>query len=1111
MQLIGKRCAGLSMHDPVATASALASGFVCFALLLAIALPAVAQLSSTGTISGRVQDSSGAHIPGASISVTSEGTNVLTHASSSSDGAFVAPGLQPGSYTVTVEMKGFKQYSVTHVEVHPALVTDLSAVLSVGDVDTRVTVTADAAQVQISTPEISSELSHEQVSTLPMNGRNYQTLAALMPGAVNTVPDSQMGQGGFSTNNVLSANGMGLSGTFYTVDGIWNENTGNLTQVSVTPPPDAIQEVRLLQNNYSAQYNLMGANVIVVQTRSGTNAFHGGAYEFFRNDALNARNYFSPVKPTLRQNIYGFVLGGPVFIPHLYNPNRDKTFFFWSEQWSPVHIGSVIRGATATAAERAGNFSAVATITDPLTKKPFPGNMIPVGRVIPQALALMNASAPLPNNSAGGFNNYINQDSQINAQRNDLVKVDHDFTSNYRLTWEYIAEHATTLYANDAGYLGPFNTIKNKVIWPDYLMQVAFTASLTPAMVNVTSVAMNHRVVSLTQQGISQLSQVPNYSQSVPYPTGIGTDRLPQITFSGGYGTFGSSEGLPLIKNSNLDLTISDDWSWSRGRHYLQAGFNDYTGYKRQTTPAPGNGVWNFTGYATGNPLADYLLGYGATLQQANTQIRPYVSYPVFSTYVQDTWKVTSRVTLSAGVRYLHEPSPYGNGGTMTIFNPAAFNPANAPVVNANGTITRTPTYDPLNGLVLNGTKGVPLNYAGAHSSYLAPTIGFAWDVLGDGKTSLRGGYGIAYTRIATAYSCVQTCSANPPFVQSITLVTPSFPFAVGAAAKPAGAPTLASEVPNLQAAQVQSYSLSVEHEFRNSWMVTIAGAGNVARHLGVNLNYNQPLPTGPYDYNPAINSTRTFTYLYGPYQGYSAIKTSASSGVAYWDALEISAGHAMSQNFYLSAAYTWQHDLANVSGPSLFGGGTAQDSYHLSRNYGNTPINISQVFATSFIWSLPGPKQATLAKRLLLSGWQYSDITTLQGGFSEDPGLTSSTQGLATRSNFTGAAIKGPRKVAQWFNTAAFTAPPAGYFGNASPGSITGPGTINFDMSLYKTFPIVESHTIEFRAEVFNTFNHTNFASLPAASLQLGSGSYGQVTSAHDPRIAEFALKYQF
>ena len=1084
-------------------------------LALSMAAPALAQLSSTGTISGTVKDTSGAIVVGAKVSVQNEGTRFVITGTSSEDGAFVVPGLQPGFYTVTVEKQGFRTSSITRVEVHPALVANVAATLTVGTTSAQVTVSASGAQLQTSTPEVSSDLSDRQLATLPMNGRNYQTLAALMPGAVNTSPDTQMGQGGFSTNNVMSANGMGLSGTFYTVDGIWNENTGNFTQASVTPNPDSIQEVRLLQNNYSAQYNLMGANVVVVQTRSGESKFHGTAYEFFRNSALNARNYFSPTVPTLKQNIYGYTLSGPFFIPRLYNTARQKTFFFWSQQWSPVHIGSVIRGADPTADERAGNFSSTSTpIIDPTTKKPFPGNIIPTGRLSPQAVGLINATAPLPNNVAGGFLNYLNSDPQINAQRNDQIKVDQYFTEKYRLTGEYIAEHATTLYSNNAyltvgSVVSPFNTNKEKVNWPDYLAQVQFTASISPSMVNETSVAMNHRVVSLTQQGTTLLNQVAGYSQAVPYTTGLGTDRLPEINLSGGWAPFGAANGLPLINNSNLDLTVSDDWSWLHGKHYWQLGINDYYGLKRQTNASPSNGLWTFTGAATGNPVADYLLGYAATLAQANTETRPFMYYPMISPYVQDTWKVTPRLTLSAGLRFLWEPVPHTTKGTETIFDPAAYSSSRAPIVNANGTITPTPNYSATNGLVYNGMNGVPLNFSNVHANFWAPTAGFALDVFGNGTTSIRGGYGIAYTRVPTGYDCSYSCSNNPPVVQSLTLANPSFPNAVGAQQKPAGAPTLASQDVGLQPSQVQSFSLSLQHQFANSWLASVAGAGNIARHLSATLNYNQPLPEGGYDYNPIINSGAVYTYFYAPHQGYGAINTKTSLGVAYWDALEASLGHAAGKNLYLSAAYTWQHDLSNVTGTSLFSGNaTAQDAYNLARNYGNSQLNVPQVFSLSTIWTLPGIQGASKIKQLALDGWQYSDITTVQTGFSLDPGLSVSTQGLTTRANTTGSSIQGPKKVAEWFNTAAFSQPAAGHFGNASSGSIRGPGTVDFDMALYKTFVIKEQHGIQFRGELFDIFNHTNFANV---STNFGAGNYGQVTSARDPRIAEFALRYEF
>ncbi|MDR5727460.1 MAG: hypothetical protein RB191_08545 [Terriglobia bacterium] len=345
--------------------------------------------------------------------------------------------------------------------------------------------------------------------------------------------------------------------------------------------------------------------------------------------------------------------------------------------------------------------------------------------------------------------------------------------------------------------------------------------------------------------------------------------------------------------------------------------------------------------------------------------------------------------------------------------------------------------------------------------------------------------------------------------MQSLTLINPSFPNAVGAQVKPAGASPLVSQSLTLQPAQIQSYSLSVQRQLANNWVLSVAGAGNIARHLSANLNYNQPLPNGSYDYNPIINSGTVFPYVYGPYQGYGAITTRTSEGVGYWDALEASLTHRAGNNLYLSAAYTWQHDLADVDGTGIFGGSAVvQNSYNMSRNYGNSLLNTPQVFSLSAIWTLPGLHSASTIEQLILGGWQYSDITTVQSGSSLDPGLSVADQGLATRPNVTGLPIKGPKKVAEWFNTAAFSAPAAGYFGNASVGSILGPGTIDFDMALYKTFHITQQHSIQFRGELFNIFNHTNFATV---STNFGSGTYGQVISAADPRIAEFSLQYQF
>ncbi|MGH9666411.1 MAG: carboxypeptidase regulatory-like domain-containing protein, partial [Bryobacteraceae bacterium] len=357
---------------------------------------------------------------------------------SNADGSFVAPGLSVGTYTATIMKDGFQTFTETNIVLHPATVNTVNATLAAGQVKAEVQVQASAAQVETTTPELSSQVSQHQVETLPLNGRNYQTLSALMPGVTNVSPGQSLGQGGFSTSNVMSINGMGTSGTMYYVDGIWNMNTGSMTSTTITPNPDTLQEVRVLQSNYGSQYSLNGANVVLLQTKSGTADFHGTAFEYLRNDKLDARNFFSPNVSPLKQNIFGYTLGGPVYIPGHYNSSRNKTFFFWSQQRVRQHVGQVLSGATPTADMRQGLFAG--TLKDPDSGLPFPSvsgvSQIPASRINPASLAVMNALLPLPNNPAGGFNNYINPAPQIYSQRDDEIKIDQLFGERLRLTGE---------------------------------------------------------------------------------------------------------------------------------------------------------------------------------------------------------------------------------------------------------------------------------------------------------------------------------------------------------------------------------------------------------------------------------------------------------------------------------------------------------------------------------------------------------------------------------------------------------------------------------------------------------------------------------------------------
>ncbi|HLJ15181.1 MAG TPA: carboxypeptidase regulatory-like domain-containing protein [Bryobacteraceae bacterium] len=1078
--------------------------------LLLLCAAGYSQLITTATINGTVSDSSGAVVPAAAVSLTNQETRTVTTTRSNSDGSFVAPGLPVGTYTVTVSKPGFQTFTETNIVLHPAIVNTINATLAAGQVKTEVQVQASAAQVETTTPELSSQVSQHQVETLPLNGRNYQSLSALMPGVTNTSPGNSLNQGGFTTSNVMSINGMGISGTMYYLDGIWNMNTGNMTQTTITPNPDTIQEVRVLQSNYGSQYSLNGANVVLLQTRSGTANFHGAAFEYFRNDKLNTRNFFSPAVSPLKQNIFGYTLGGPVYIPGHYNSGRNKTFFFWSEQWVRQDAGQVLTGATPTADMRNGIFSG--TLKDPDSGLPFPQNggitQIPVSRLNSSALALAKAVMPLPNNPAGGFNNYINPRPQINNERDDEIKIDHIFDPKFRLTGEYLDSRSQNQYPNESTLGSPFDTIRDLRNSPNSLAELQLTQVWSPAMVNTTGIAMNRYITRFTAAGISQQSQVPGLVETLPYTSGSAASLLPQIGFSQGWSTVGLAQNVPQPGADDLEDTFSDDWSLLRGNHYIQAGMQLLFGTKRQTSFAQNNGNWQFTGVATGNAMADFFLGDAATFSQASNRPRYYVHYIIASPYIQDRWRVNRRLTVTAGLRLQYMPSAHAQPTFESAFDPSRFNPANVPGVSANGTLIPTANFDPLNGLVINGANGVPLNFSNAHQYYWAPSFGFAWDMFGDGKTSLRGGYGITYYSNLPS-NCAVSCTTNPPFVQSITLVRPTFANPLGAQVSPSGAPTLVSEdLTNLRDPMIQSYSLSLEHQFAGNWFASLAGAGNVARHMPATWNINQPLPDAPYSYNPVINTGSTFAYLFSPYRGYAAINTATYNFNAYWNALELHLRHPLSHNLFLSAAYTWQHGLSQGHGNSIFGLSAIQDVYHPGNEYGNSDLNVPQVFTVSVIWSLPWFQTASGWKRAVLGGWQYSNITAIQSGFSLEPGIATSTKGLATRSDRTSQPIDGPHTVTEWFNTAAFAAPAAGYFGNAAPGSIRGPGTVNFDMAFYKTFHITEHHALEFRAELFNIFNHTNFSSVQTS---FGANNFGQITAARDPRIAEGVLRYTF
>ena len=569
-----------------------------------------------------------------------------------------------------------------------------------------------------------------------------------------------------------------------------------------------------------------------------------------------------------------------------------------------------------------------------------------------------------------------------------------------------------------------------------------------------------------------------------------------------------------------------------RGKHYLRAGVQYIRGSERQTAFSATGGIWVFSGALSGNALADYLLGDAQQLQQTNNEFRAHLTYPIASPYFEDQWKVTRRLSLTLGIRYAYSPNPsFGSAGAGVYSNfvPSLYNPAQAPTVSNSGVLTPTANYNPTNGIVLLGTSAAPLNYTNQYKNYWSPSFGFAYDVFGNGKTSIRGGYGFSHLE-SLPYACSYTCLNDPPNITTSTLNKPGFPGgfpnSLGGAAPPASPLAFTGESSNLKEPTNQTYSLGVQQQI-GGWFVSVTGAGDIANGLPIQPNINQAVPEGGFNFNPLIttasNAIRYSSSLAGPapFIGYGSVSFVENAAWSNWNALEVNVKHPVGHNVFFSAAYTWQHGLSTNRG--TFGTFTAgqsvgvQNVYNVGADYGTSNSNVGQVLTISGIWNIPLFAGSNGWKRTLLGGWKYSDVTTIQQGFNLDPTLGTSTPGLATRPNYVaGTTIAGPKTKAEWFNTAAFVPPAAGFLGNSTNGSIVGPGLINFDMAMYKDFKIKERNSFEFRSEFFNTFNHTNFNAVSTGLTQLVSpgvysGTYGQVTSARDPRIIELVLRYQF
>lgn len=1076
-------------------------------LVLVVLLAAAAlNAQTTGVITGTVTDPSGAVVPGAKVTVRNSGTGETRDLVSNEAGVYVAYSLAVGTYEVEAAATGFKKSTRSGIQLSVADRLGINFVLEVGASSEVVEIAAQAPVVETEKGDVNYTVSTKQMTDLAVNGRTFFALQQLLPGASRTMGD----EGGLSFNSTkgFAVNGQRNQYSGIQLDGVENTDMGNQSGMLTVPGMETVAELKVQTSNYSAEYGTGGASNILVITRSGTKDLHAAVYEFLRNDATDARNFFAASLPKLRFNNYGYRIGGPVTLGRFYNKNRDKTFFFWAEEWRTKRTQSIIRAATPTDAMRAGDFSAEAIrtgkpIVDPDTKAPFSNNQIPTSRLNNNALLLLKNNFPAAN--APGFLNFIANGPSPEDWRQETIHIDHELTGNTRVSVRYIQDtwkqqYATTLWGGQA-----FPNIGSIANVPGKSFLAKSTTVINPTMLNEFSFAYGSNYPGKQTNGVE-------LTGAYLEPTGLNIPRLfprvagrpnkvPNLSFAGGWGNIDTSY-YPWWAHHNI-MTFTDNFSKTLGEHSLKFGGTyqfSKTPVGSQINPAD-QGGFSFDGSFTNNPIADFLLGRAASYSELNKLLMPSYDYPQLEMYAQDSWKVSRRLTLNLGVRWFLIPHAHEASDLITNFVPSRYDPAKSVVVLPDNTLLPG-VGDPYNG-IWTVQAGMPRTLVPTYYGTFAPRFGFAYDPTGAGKWAIRGGYGMGYYRIEgnDIYGMV----ANPPNAKLVQVFNPLLD---NPAAGTAGAQrplSLASLDPVYRVPYVQSYSLEVQRELSSTMSASLGYVGSRGVRLDRGRNINQPMPITGYDFDPRLNTRAIPTDTIRPYLGYSSIGQRENTGSSTYNSLQATFKRRMSQGLLFESAYTWSRVIANASG---FNEGP-QNAYNLSAERGPASFDRTHMLILNYIYEIPFLKNRKDILGTMLGGWQLSGITMFQSGTPRNLGMTGGTIGLAGRPNVVaGQSVGGSQTVAQWFNTNAFAAPAYGFFGNAGRNNIRGPGIQEWDLSMFKRFDFKERYSFQIRGDAFNAFNHPNF---DGVSTTFGAGNFGQVTSARQPRSMQVSAKFEF
>jgi hypothetical protein len=1098
------------------------------------------------TIVGTATDPSGSAVPNVTITITNTQTNQVSKSSTNSEGQYVAPGLQIGRYAVRAEIAGFKKADRTDIVLAVGDRARVDFKMEIGTAQESVTVEASPVAVQSESGEISDVITSAQLSQLAANGRSLYSLAIMTAGASSNMADYQSATPVGGDANV-SFNGLRSSHNIYLIDGGENLDRGGSGNISVMPSMDAIAEFRQLTSNYGAEFGLSSGGTMTMAFKSGTRDFHASAWEFLRNEDLDANSYFFNAartpKALNRLNTYGFNVGGPVFIPKVYNSKKDKTFFFYNMEWRKLKQGGALNQVVPSTSAYGGNLGSTAihvpaanqlsaaqlarfTAAGLAPGQAFTNNTIPASLLDANAQLLLKAGIfPAPTNGTA-FSGGNNAPTNV---REEIIRIDHHFNDKFWIFGHWVDEailqtYGTTMWSGD-NVPTAANTFGN----PSYSGVVHAVYTISPTVLNEAAFNYNgNRILILPLAG-SVSAKPTGWNVPELFPVNA-LNRLPSIQLSGSTGTNYDLNRAPWTNKAD-DYQIRDDLSWTKGAHQFKFGAS-YAIYKKiQDTFGLTQGGFTFNGQYTGNDFADFLLGYANSYNEAALQDAGHWDNKSYALYAQDNWKVSPKLTLNLGVRWDGIPHTYEENNRQSNFYPNLYNPANAAVILASGNISpASPGLGTspnaalgayqfyLNGVGVAGKNGIPPGLVNNYWHDIAPRVGFAYDLEGKGKTVIRGGFGVMYERIQG--NDVYNGGSNVPFsaqvnFNNVSLSNPNTSLLTGqtlVSPITVGGLTTISQTDYKAPASYQ-FSIGVQRELARNSVLSVSYVGNQNRHQNDYRDINNPDPS---QLPALIKGTVSYNTVL-PYLGFNSIRMSENSMNSHYNSLQVNFHSQISKDLTLQAVYT----LSKAWDPLNQGGGagdltTVSNPYDRSYDNGPSPLDRRNVAIVNFIYQLPflRGKNTSSVLKSTIGGWEISGIGTMESGLPLNINLGGSqgSNGLANgtnRPNVNGS-ISEPHSLLSWFGSSAFSLPALGAWGNFPARSIYGPGRHNWNLSLFKSFTFSEARgsRLELRLETFNAFNHTQFQNI---STSFSDSRFGQVTSTYNPRNVQLGVKLMF